>query len=130
MSPYRPGALHHVAPALLYVLAVFYLGSISTDPLAEVSFDWKDKVIHAIVFGGMQLTLARAVRFLWPELTIRRVAVVSAVAATLCGGLLELWQAALPHRTAELLDFLADALGAAVAGVWWARRQGTLAAES
>ncbi len=119
-----------MAPALLYVLAVFYLGSSATDPLADISFDWKDKVLHAIVFGGMQLTLARAVRFVWPGHTTRRVALVSTAAAILCGGLLELWQAALPHRSAELLDFVADAVGAAAAGVWWARRQRLVAAES
>lgn len=119
--------MHHVAPALLYVLAVFYLGSIATDPLEDVAFTWKDKVLHAIAFGGMQLTVGRAVRFLWPELSIRSVALRSAVAAALFGGLLELWQAALPHRSAEFLDFIADAVGAGLAGLWWARRQRSLA---
>lgn len=119
MSRYRPGALIHVAPALLYVGAVFYLGSVSIDPPTEMDFSWNDKVMHAIAFGGMQLTLARAFRFLWPELSVTSVAVRSGVVAALLGGLLELWQAALPHRSAEWLDFIADAVGAALAALFW-----------
>ncbi len=37
--------------------------------------------------------------------------------ATSIGGLLELWQALLPYRSAEWLDFVADAAGAAAASV-------------
>lgn len=119
MSAYRPGALHHVLPALLYVVAVFYMGSIAVDPPGELAFDWSDKVLHALAFGGMQFTLARAMRFSWPELSAERVAVRSVVTAAACGGVLELWQAALPHRSAELLDFVADAVGAGLAGWFW-----------
>jgi VanZ family protein len=108
-----------VVPALLYVVAVFYMGSISVDPPAEMAFDWSDKVLHALAFGGMQLILARALRFSWPEVAPERVAVHSTLAATAFGGLLELWQAALPHRSADFWDFLADAVGAGVAGLFW-----------
>jgi VanZ family protein len=38
-------------------------------------------------------------------------------ASTALGALLELWQAFLPYRSAELLDWVADALGAALAAL-------------
>jgi VanZ family protein len=34
--------------------------------------------------------------------------------SVLLGGALELWQALLPYRTCEFLDWVADALGAAL----------------
>ncbi len=121
MSTYRAGAFLHVAPALLYIGVVFYLGSIAVDPLVGVDFDFKDKVMHALAFGGMQLTHARAFSFLWPEWPRRRVALWSGLSAASFGGLLELWQAALPHRSADFWDFIADAVGAFVAAFVWER---------
>ena len=38
------------------------------------------------------------------------------------GALLEIWQAFLPYRSAELLDFVADAVGALIAMALTARR--------
>lgn len=117
---YRPGALLYVGPALLYVGMVFYFGSIRVDPLASVDFDLKDKVLHALAFGGMQVTLARALAFGFPSLSRGQVAVRSAALATFFGGLLEVWQAALPYRFADPFDFLADAVGAVLAAcLWW-----------
>ncbi len=117
---YRAGALLYVIPALLYVGVVFYFGSIAIDPLQIVSFDLKDKVLHALAFGGMHLTQARAFSFLFEEWSPGRVAATAAVSTTFFGGLLELWQAGLPYRSADPFDFLADAVGAAVAALlWW-----------
>ncbi len=121
MSSYRAGAFLHVAPAILYVGVVFYLGSISIDPLEGISFDLKDKVLHVLAFGGMQITQARALSFLWPEWSRKRVAIWAAILTSLVGALLELWQAALPHRSADFFDFAADALGAALAAFVWTR---------
>lgn len=122
MSTYRPGSVLHVAPAIVYVVAVFYLGSVAMDPLPGMSFAWKDKLLHALVFAGMQLSLARAMRFVWPSWSLVEVAGRSTVTAIACGGALELWQAALPHRSAEWFDWLADGVGAGLGGVlWWYR---------
>ncbi len=117
---YRPGVFLHVAPAVLYVVAIFYMGSSTQDPLAGLDFDLKDKVGHAVAFAGMQVTQVRAQKFLWPAWSAKRLALTSTLTAIAFGGLLEIWQAALPHRTAEWGDFIADAIGAVVAGlVWW-----------
>jgi VanZ family protein len=67
-----------------------------------------DKITHFAAFLGLEwlielalLGMAGAAR--------RRAAVAMSAGA---GGLLELVQAALPHRSAEWLDLLADSLGA------------------
>jgi VanZ family protein len=119
VSSYRAGAFLNVAPALLYVGVVFYLGSLTIDPLQGVTFELKDKVAHFIAFGGMQLTQARALSFIWPEWSRKRVAIWAAIFTSLVGALLEVWQSALPQRSADPWDLLADVLGATAAAFLW-----------
>jgi VanZ family protein len=119
VSSYRAGAFLNVAPAVLYVGVVFYLGSISIDPMQGVDFELKDKVAHFIAFGSMQLTQARAMSFIWPEWSRKRVATWAAICTTLVGALLEVWQSALPHRSADPWDLLADMIGATAAAFLW-----------
>jgi VanZ family protein len=95
-----------VLPAVLCTMGVFVLGSIHGGPPGlEVS----DKVAHAFgfavlaasywwAFAGRLAPMARAMR--------------GALAACGVGALLEVWQSFLPYRSAELLDFVADAVGA------------------
>ncbi|MEZ4223806.1 MAG: VanZ family protein [Polyangiaceae bacterium] len=112
--PRRGGFFLNVVPALLYVVAVFYGGGMrgSVVPTQEIRFG--DKILHAIAFGAMVLVLRRAYAWLSPTWSAGRVLWLSALTSALVGGLLELYQMALPHRSAEWLDFIADALGAAL----------------
>jgi VanZ family protein len=106
-----------VVPAVLYVAALFYGGSI---PLAAPRVDLGlpfDKVMHTVAFGGLHVMLVRAARSLLPSLTFTRQNVAAAVSASGLGALLELYQATLPHRSAELLDWVADSLGVLLAAV-------------
>lgn len=108
----RPGGFLALVPAFVYLVTAFYLGSIDQDPLHAVQFEAKDKFLHAFFFGVMQRTHYRALEFLWPRASAARISWSAASSATGVGILLELWQAFLPHRTAELLDVFADAFGA------------------
>lgn len=120
----RPGFLTHVLPAVLYVVAVFSAGSVSFGPKLPTGILPADKVFHALAFGGMQFVFFRAMGW-WRSLRPRtEVLLLSAGAATLVGALLELYQAALPHRSAELSDWLADIVGIGVVlvGQTFARR--------
>jgi VanZ family protein len=121
----RPGFFVHVVPALLYVFAVFYGGSIGMSTASSIGILSHDKLMHALAFGGMQLVVLRAVRFELPRLGAVRQNLASLAAVSAIGALLELYQMALPHRSAELLDWVADTLGAlSVAGfVELARRR-------
>jgi VanZ family protein len=114
-----------VLPAVLYALGVFYAGVIDLGPLPEAPGLPTDKLLHVGAFFGLELTLEWA--FLqWGARRRRWVAVGLSVATGLA---LELVQAAVPHRSAELLDLFADTCGAllaaatvACAGRWAARR--------
>ncbi len=116
----RPGWTLHVLPALIYALFAFGMGSIPGEPMAGWELNLKDKIMHALGFGVMQWTHLRAIRFIRPHLSSSTVVVFSVLTAILAGGLLEGWQFLLPHRTADLWDWFADAAGALLAGgVTW-----------
>ena len=81
-------------------------------PAPPVSVSHLDKLEHALTF----LVLAASGLRLWPG---HARAVVLGLLAF--GGLIELLQAFTPWRSAEALDWLADAAGVALAG--WLLRQ-------
>lgn len=101
-------ALFRRAPAFLYVAGVFYGGVIDVGPLPELPALSADKVLHALAFLGLGLLIELALYEL-PPVRRRILAVVLSAGA---GGLLELVQATLPYRSADIWDFVADALGA------------------
>jgi hypothetical protein len=120
----RAGFFLHVLPALLYVGAVFYGGSIGMASLPETELISADKLMHALAFGGMQLVVLRAMRFELPRLRLALQNLLTLGCVSAIGALLELYQMALPHRSAELYDWVADTLGAGLVAIvvhWVAR---------
>lgn len=110
------GFLWHVAPALLCVAVIFWLGSIRTAIEIPQELFAKDKVNHFVAFGVLALLSLRAFRFEFTRLSGWRLIAVSVASSSLVGALLELWQSLLPYRSAEVLDWVADTLGALLAG--------------
>jgi VanZ family protein len=98
------------------------MGSLPVAPpgAAEVS----DKTMHFVAFGLLAMLSARAFVYLDPRASRLAALARGFAAAVIVGGSLELWQALLPYRSCELLDWVADSLGAALAVVllgmgWW-----------
>jgi VanZ family protein len=122
-APARGSFLGTVAPALLYAALVFWGGSIEIPrpPFEAPALAW-DKLGHVLAFALMQLVWWRAVRYELPQLGLRAQCLLAASIAALLGGVLELYQSALPHRSAEVLDLLADVVGAGIAAVLVATR--------
>jgi hypothetical protein len=120
--------LLHVAPALLYVIAIFVGGSLPQGPNLGLEFEYGDKVLHLLAFGGFDFFAWRAFRYLWPERRPSWHLWTSCVVSIALGGLLEIWQSALPTRQAEGLDWVADSVGALLvtAMLWWHGRVGEL----
>lgn len=97
------------APAALYTIALFFFGcaNISLPRTTDLPFD---KITHFAAFLGLEWLIELAL--VGTAVAARRRTAVAMSAGA--GGLLELVQAALPHRSAEWLDLLADSLGALV----------------
>lgn len=103
-----------VLPAVLYVVAIFFGGSIPLSaPPVDVGLPF-DKVLHFVAFGGMQILFVRAAGWTFPALGFGPKNWLALGSASGVGLLLELWQSTLPHRSADPIDWLADSAGAAI----------------
>ncbi|HEY3664961.1 MAG TPA: VanZ family protein [Polyangiaceae bacterium] len=105
----------HVGPALLYIGAIFYGGLIRMRALPEVGFVPTDKLLHAAAFAGLAFLLLRAAVFGMPRAAARRQLSFAALGASAVGALLEICQAFVPYRSADVLDWVADTVGAGLA---------------
>lgn len=108
MSAAKERASWRAVPALVYAFGVFYGGVIQIGALPNIPGLATDKALHALAFAG----LTSLVAFALPMLPTRRRLTFAAAASIGVGALLELVQSALPYRSAEWLDLLADAVGA------------------
>jgi VanZ family protein len=103
----------HVLPAWGFVLLVFIGGSLHFVPYPHIEppIPW-DKISHFVGFAALYPFALRAERFVHPRRSLINSGIRSLIRVIALGGLLEIYQAALPHRSAELADWAADALGA------------------
>jgi VanZ family protein len=106
-------ALIYVAPAAVYVLYIFVMGSIRNgNPPMGVS----DKTAHFAAFGLMVPLFARALGYLHPDGGRTRAVLVATALSSFAGALLEVWQSFIPYRSADVRDWIADTIGAVLAG--------------
>jgi VanZ family protein len=112
------GFARHVLPALLWTVALFFGGGgPPPEGPGELIGIPSDKLLHAVAFLVLAVLAARAVRYELPgrsPLTRVGFAVAASVAI---GVLLEVYQLALPDRSAEVADAVADSIGAVLGGV-------------
>jgi VanZ family protein len=109
-----------VWPAVLDAALILVIGSLPAAPPGTQQFS--DKTLHGIAFGIFAWLACRAFRYASPA-TPTRALLRGFGASVALGGGLELWQSLLPYRSAEFLDFVADAIGALIAvlitaGAW------------
>jgi VanZ family protein len=101
-----------VLPAAFYALLLFVGGSIPSDGGGS---SVSDKWLHFIGFMPMAVLSERAISALYPALKPRLRLLSGAAVSSGIGVLLELWQLALPYRSAEIADWVADTLGSLLA---------------
>lgn len=114
-DPQRSGrawASFDVVVAVAYAIVIFVVGSLPGVP--AVTQDVSDKVQHTLGFALLAWLWCRALPRLRPAWALGRIAVSSAAITLLIGGALELWQGLLVYRSCELLDWVADGVGAAI----------------
>lgn len=97
---------------LAWTALIFIGGSVKLPgpALAPPAIGW-DKIAHLLGFFLTQRIAARALRHDLGGKALR-VAVYGGLVSVALGGLLELYQATLPHRSADVWDFVADSIGA------------------
>ena len=104
-------------PPLAYMLLIFHV-SAQSDPMPELTSRVWDKWLHLVEYGALAVLFCRA---LVGEGLGRRQAFAIAFAATSAYGLTDEWhQLDVPGRMSSALDWLADALGAALGVVAYA----------
>ncbi len=96
----------------VYSLGIIYFGTRPQMDYIATSVLSHDKLLHALVFGGLGVLAYRCGRVVWPKLADNGVALASIGFATLLGATLEVIQACLPYRSMEFADLLADLVGA------------------
>jgi VanZ family protein len=108
-----------VLPALLWTVALFFGGGGPPPPegAGDVIGVPSDKLLHASAFLVLTLLTARAVRYELPRGGHRTRVGLAVSASVAVGVLLEVYQLALPDRSASVGDAIADAIGAMLGGV-------------
>jgi len=108
-SPFKRFAYYWL-PVLLYCLLIFIQSSF---PASEhvPEFDFSDKLLHAGAYAVLGFLLYRAFSAMENGATTVRLIAMSIFLTALYGASDEIHQYFVPSRSAELLDFAADAIG-------------------
>ncbi len=110
-------------PALVHAVLIYYL---SSRPVLIHGPDIPhfDKLVHIGIFGLLAALVAWGLFRAFPMLSTRRVLTLTVLVGVFYGGLDEIHQYFVPHRSSDPLDLVADAVGtlAVVGGIWWSRR--------
>lgn len=115
----RGGFIKNVVPALVWTVALFFGGGGPPPPEGpgELIGIPSDKLLHAVAFLVLAVLSARAVRYELPNRARAWLVGLAVVVSVAVGVLLEVYQLALPDRSAEVADAVADSIGAVVGGV-------------
>lgn len=99
------------APPLVYMGCIFLLSSFAID-VPQARFPYRDKVVHVFEYGALGLLFARACFATWPTRAPARLVAVAVLLTTTFGVGDEVHQSFVPGRSADLVDALADLVGA------------------
>ena len=99
-------------PLKIYWSLIFILTSIPGHSLPKIE-GLSDKVEHFLAYSGLAVLVFLALYFK-KKYNLEKIIIFSFVIVVFYGGFDELHQMLIPFRSAEWLDFLADAIGAAI----------------
>lgn len=111
-SPFKRFAYYWL-PVLIYCLILFIQSSF---PASEhvPDFDFSDKLLHAAAYAVLGLLLYRALNAMDKRIPPATLIALSVFLTALYGASDEIHQYFVPSRSAEFLDFAADAIGGVV----------------
>jgi VanZ family protein len=119
--------LRYVFGIVFYCAWLFWLSSSSNPIHPEMLFRGEDKVIHAVLYGGLAALVSFGIRGSRKPAAPLVQILVPVVFAALYGISDEFHQSFVPHRTADVWDVVADGVGAGImqvflCGVVWRLR--------
>jgi VanZ family protein len=101
-------------PAILYMALIWAVSSMSAPEFPVRAFPFRDKGVHAVLYAGLALLVAHACLRSFEGRARIRIALVACFVTIMWGFLDEVHQAFVPGRSSDVLDLLADGLGAVV----------------
>ncbi len=113
-------------PAALIAIALFVLSSTPGTQFPTVKIWGADKVVHAVLYGTLAVTLAMPLSRLRLSAQPFKFVLTACFIAVLYGVLDECNQAFIPFRTPSVADVIADAVGALCGSllfVFWRQRR-------
>ena len=108
------GFFFYVLPLLLYCTAIFVLSSAPLPTLPDLGFSFQDKLIHMAAYFLMALLAYRALTW-WGrdrEWQQGRLLIIAIIFTALYGASDEIHQAFVPGRSSDVIDWVADVIGA------------------
>lgn len=111
MQPRLKRFVFHWLPLIVYCLLI-YIQSDYPSPEKLPSFKFMDKVLHFVAYGVMGILFYRAYQTLRIKNHRQILILLSVVSASLYGISDEIHQHFIPYRNADILDVIADILGA------------------
>lgn len=99
-------------PAALYMALIWALSSMSLTDVSIDEFPFRDKGIHALEYGVLGFLVAHASLRTWPHRGRLRIFGVALLMTAGWGILDEIHQAFVPGRSSDVLDVVADLIGA------------------
>ena len=112
--------LPDLVPLVLYCVFIFIQSQLPA-PFEMPEVPHFDKLLHLGAYGVMAVLFYRTYLAGWPQALKRTLIWASVISTALYGLSDEIHQYFVPERSADLLDWLADAVGAAVGAVIYQR---------
>lgn len=115
-------ALYWLLPAIAYAALIFWLSS-QPNPLPRLNARVWDKALHFVEYAAFAVAVTWGLSHV--GLRLGRAARWAALLGSLYGLSDEIHQGFVPHRSADLADWLADTLGASMGALlaWLALRR-------
>ena len=109
-----------ILPVVLYCVLIFYLSS-RPGGFAPLGFKAEDKIIHFFEFFILGWLLSRGFQFGRTDLISNKLVLLVILIGAFYGASDEFHQYLVPGRSAEVLDWLADAVGATAGALGYRR---------
>lgn len=107
---------YHI-PYLLITIGIFSFSSFPGDSLPDLSFEFSDKIVHLVIYLLLMISFFIAIFNSSEKNILKKSPIIySFIITILFGATDELHQYFIPNRSCDIWDFVANSVGALIAG--------------